>query len=86
MDGPLFKPLQNCWRVERAERAAVIVDACDYYHVIREAMERARHRILIVGWDFDPRIKLDRTGGRDEENVTLGAFLLDLAKRKPDVA
>ena len=38
----------------------MIVDACDYYHVIREAMEKARHRILIIGWDFDPRIKLDR--------------------------
>lgn len=82
----LFEPTRNCWRVERAQRAAIIVDACDYYHVVREAMERARRRILIVGWDFDPRIKLDRLGGRDQDDVTLGAFLLDLAKRKPDVS
>ena len=57
--------VRNCWRIERADRAAVIVDACDYYHVIREAMAKARHRILIIGWDFDPRIKLDRRDKSD---------------------
>ena len=80
----LFEPGRNCWRMERADRAAVIVDACDYYRVIRQAMLQAKQRILIIGWDFDPRIKLDRTeeANRDE---TLGSFLFDLAKSKPDV-
>jgi phosphatidylserine/phosphatidylglycerophosphate/cardiolipin synthase-like enzyme len=86
MGGPLFEPSRNCWRMERANRAAVIVDACAYYHVIREAMEKARHRILIIGWDFDPRITLDRRGGKQEREESLGAFLLGLAKRKPHVA
>ena len=84
MAGSLFKPGRNSWRVERAGKAAVIVDACDYYHVIREAMLEARHHILIVGWDFDPRIKLDRLDKRNCEE-TLGGFLLALAKDKPDV-
>jgi phosphatidylserine/phosphatidylglycerophosphate/cardiolipin synthase-like enzyme len=44
-------------------------------------MSRAERRILIIGWDFDPRIKLDRT----ESNETLGDFLLALAKDKPEV-
>ena len=81
---PLFAPGKNCWRVEQADQAAVIIDACDYYRVIRQAMLQARHRIMIIGWDFDPRIRLDRTeeGNSDE---TLGSFLLDLARRKPDV-
>ena len=83
MGGPLFEPGRNCWRVETARRAAVIIDACDYYHVIREAMLAAKHRILIIGWDFDPRIKLDRLDDPDE---TLGDFLLKLARDKPDVA
>ena len=86
MDGPLFEPGRNCWRVERADRATVIVDACDYYRVIRTAMEKAKHRILIVGWDFDPRIKLDRRSEEGEQDTTLGDFLLQLAKRKPEVA
>jgi len=80
----LFEPGRNCWGVARADNAAVIVDACDYYRVIRQAMLQARHRILIIGWDFDPRIKLDRTedANRDE---TLGDFLLHLSETKPDV-
>ena len=86
MENMLFEALRNCWRVERADRAAVLVDACDYYHVIREAMEKADHRILIIGWDFDPRIKLDRRDRGAERDETLGGFLLRLAKEKPHVA
>ena len=84
MGKSLFEPGDNSWRIERAGRAALIVDACDYYHVVREAMLQARHQILIIGWDFDPRIKLDRL---DENNCeeTLGGFLLALAKEKPNV-
>lgn len=80
----LFDPGRNCWRIARADKASVIIDACDYYRVIRQAMLQAKHRILIIGWDFDPRIKLDRTeeGNRDE---TLGSFLFDLAEAKPQV-
>lgn len=86
MEGSLFETLRNCWRIERADRAAVIVDACDYYHVIREAMEKARHRILIIGWDFDPRIKLDRRAKGREGDETLGGFLLHLARKKPHIS
>ena len=77
-----FRPGDNCWRVERADKAAVIVDACDYYRVIRQAMGEARRQILIIGWDFDPRIELDRTGDANRDE-TLGAFLLGLAKANP---
>ena len=80
--GQLFEEGRNCWRVVPANRAAVIVDACDYYRVIRQAMLEAKHRILIIGWDFDPRIVLDRT----ERGETLGQFLLDLARDKPQLA
>lgn len=80
----LFEPGRNCWRVARADRASVIIDACDYYRVIRQAMLQARHRILIIGWDFDPRIKLDRTEEANKDE-TLGQFLFDLADAKPHV-
>jgi phosphatidylserine/phosphatidylglycerophosphate/cardiolipin synthase-like enzyme len=77
----LLEPGRNCWRIEQAGRAAVIVDACDYYRFIRQAMVEARHRILIIGWDFDPRIILDRTNS----DQSLGDFLLELARTKPNV-
>ena len=77
----LFDPDRNCWRLARANRAAVIVDAADYYGFVRQAMLRAKHRILIIGWDFDPRIKLDPA-----KKETLGGFLLGLANTKPGVS
>ncbi len=76
----LFEPGRNCWRIARADRAAVIIDACAYYRIIRERMVKAERRILIIGWDFDPRICLEP--GKSDE--TLGSFLMSLAKRNRD--
>jgi len=79
---PIVALGRNCWRIARAEKASVIVDACDYYHIIAAAMETARKRIFIVGWDFDTRIALDPDEhGKGE---TLGHFFLRLAREKPE--
>ena len=79
---PIVEKGRNCWRIGRADCARVIVDAADYYHCIRGAMEKADRRIFIVGWDFDTRIALEPDEkGKGE---TLGRFFLRLAKRKPE--
>ena len=49
---------RNCWRIERAQRASLIVDAADYFRLARQAMLKARAQILLIGWDFDTRIDL----------------------------
>jgi phosphatidylserine/phosphatidylglycerophosphate/cardiolipin synthase-like enzyme len=48
-------------------------------------MMNAKHRILLIGWDFDPRIPLDRTS-KEHGEESLGAFLLGIAKERPDIA
>lgn len=55
---PLFEPGRTCWRVERAGRAAVLVDAADYFAALNVALEAARHSVFILGWDFNHRIRL----------------------------
>ena len=67
--GPQLEPGRNCWRIEQAGRASVIIDACDYYHIVRQMMERAERRILIIGWDFDPRILIDRDDNGEPTGV-----------------
>lgn len=79
---PIVIEGRNCWRIERADKARMIVDAADYYALLERLMAGARERILLIGWDFDPRIALKP--GRDGIGESLGDYLLRLAKNCPD--
>jgi phosphatidylserine/phosphatidylglycerophosphate/cardiolipin synthase-like enzyme len=85
----LLRTGRNCWRVELANRAAVIVDAADYFRLAKRTMLKARQQIMMIGWDFDTRIFLDREDKADEDTSEapnrLGDFLLWLAKSRPDL-
>ncbi|MBN8846201.1 MAG: phospholipase [Sphingomonadales bacterium] len=79
---PIVAEGRNCWRIERADKARMIVDAADYYALLERLMADARERILLIGWDFDPRIALkpDEQG----QGEPLGDYLLRLARNCPD--
>lgn len=76
---------RNCWRIERAGKAALIVDAADYFRLARQAMAGARRQILLIGWDFDTRIELARET-EDDGPCELGAFLSWLPEKTPGLA
>lgn len=80
----MLKLGHNCWRIERSTRAALIVDAADYFRLARQAMMRAKNQILLIGWDFDTRICLDYDAD-DGAPVELGAFLSWLPKHRPEL-
>ncbi|MDQ8732132.1 phospholipase D-like domain-containing protein [Bradyrhizobium sp. LHD-71] len=73
---------RNCWRILGAERAAVLVDSESYFSHLHDAFKLARRSILILGWDFDGRIKLRP---QDESCMSLGAMLRGLVERCPDL-
>lgn len=73
----------SVWRVERADRLAVLIDAERYFEVAREALLEARHRIMLVGWDFDARIRLSGANRLPGEPRTIGEFLYWLVERTP---
>jgi phosphatidylserine/phosphatidylglycerophosphate/cardiolipin synthase-like enzyme len=77
-----LKPGENCWRIERATRASVIVDADDYFVAARAAMLKAKHRIMLIGWDFDARIQFGRDD-RDDGPAQVGDFIYWLVDRTP---
>lgn len=81
-ESPLLAPGRNCWRIEAATQAKVILDADPYFRAARAAMLKARKQILLVGWDFDARIRL---GGDKEDGapIEVGAFLSWLVRRTP---
>lgn len=80
-----LEPGRNVWRVERARRAAVLIDAAAYFEALRSAMREARESIVIVGWDLDSRMKLVGPSGKAEDGLpeTLAAFLAALVQRRP---
>ena len=81
----LLRPGETCWRIERAKRLAVIVDAADYFATVRAAVQRARHSVLLIGWDFDTRIKLDPLDGGSEVPNHLGTFLNWVVAQNPEL-
>lgn len=60
---------------------AVIIDAADYFVHLKTAILQARHSIFLVGWDFDVRIELDRTGRTSNSIPNRVGQLLDHAIR-----
>ena len=82
----IFAPGHNCWRVVPASRVAVIVDGADYFAALRTAMMAARKQILLVGWDFDTRVRIDHGDtGDDGPPATIGDFILWLAAQTPEL-
>ena len=65
---PILEAGRNCWRIERADRVGLIVDAADYFVALRRAMLEARTQVLLIGWDFDFEIEM-LPGESDEEGL-----------------
>ncbi len=82
----LLEPGETCWRVEPAGRAAFLVDTLAYFNAAREAMASAKRSILLLGWGFDPRTRLQPDGfdGPDDPDE-IGHVLLRLSKERPDL-
>ncbi|MGE0719997.1 MAG: phospholipase D-like domain-containing protein, partial [Alphaproteobacteria bacterium] len=78
---PILRQGRNCWRIARAERAAVLIDGDAYFRAIDDAFRRARRSILIVGWDFDGRIRLRPDDPEHPE--CLGPMLRSLVEANP---
>ncbi|WP_067704063.1 phospholipase D-like domain-containing protein [Nocardia jejuensis] len=84
-DGRILVPGQTCWQIAEADRLACIVDAADYFRHAKSAMLQARKRIVLIGWDFDTRIKFEPEEKTLEGPNRLGKFLSWLPKERPDL-
>jgi phospholipase D1/2 len=83
---PLLVPGETCWRVARAPRFAVLIDAASYYENLRRAIIAAEHSIVIVGWDIDSRTSLvPEKKPKDGYPAKLLPFLNAVLEKKPDL-
>jgi phospholipase D1/2 len=81
----ILHPGDTCWRIERADRLALIVDAAPYFAALREAVRQARHSVIMIGWQFDTRISLDPRRTDGEIPHRLGQFLSWAVRQNPDL-
>jgi phosphatidylserine/phosphatidylglycerophosphate/cardiolipin synthase-like enzyme len=78
-------PGRNCWRIERADKMRLIVDAADYFDLVRQAMMNAERRIILIGWDFDARVRIGPPHSPNGAPATVGRFVLWLMRQKPEL-
>lgn len=80
---PLLVPGRTCWRVERSDRSAFLIDGEAYFKAFRDVALQAKHSILIVGWDLDTQVELVRGGVEPSDFPSkLGEFVSALLRRK----
>ena len=77
---------EDCWRIARAAKASVIIDAECYFRHARAAMMKAKRRIMLIGWDFDAAISLVREDeAKDDAPVIIGDFISWLVEQTPEL-
>ncbi|MDO5758954.1 MAG: phospholipase D-like domain-containing protein [Rhodobacterales bacterium] len=88
-DESIFREGRNCWRVAQAERVGLIVDAADYFVLLRKVMIATKRELLLIGWDFDFEIEM-LPGQSDGDGMApdgypnlLGPFLEAVVERAP---
>jgi phospholipase D1/2 len=83
----ILHPGENVWRVERAARAAVLIDAAAYFRAVREALIRARRTVFIVGWDIHSQTRLVGESGEANDGypALFAEFLSELVRRRRDL-
>ena len=77
---------RNAWKIGRPEAAGVLVDAAAYYRAFYAAALRAKHTIILSGWQFDsgvPLLRGDDAPPRAE--VRLLKFLNQLCAERPEL-
>ena len=77
---PIIRPGRNAWGSAKAKKLAFLVDGEEYFLRLDQVLRQAERSISIVGWDFNPDIRLKVREG-DEE--TLGELLRRLVEEKP---
>lgn len=55
---PILKPGRNCWRIERAEKVAFLIDGRNYFSALYDSLLAARECVFILTWDLFSGLRL----------------------------
>ena len=80
-----LRPGETCWRVARAERFSVLVENAAYFDALSSALAKAQRSIVILGWQFDPRTRLNPETRPGDRQAEIGHQIRMMIKQNPDL-
>jgi phosphatidylserine/phosphatidylglycerophosphate/cardiolipin synthase-like enzyme/uncharacterized membrane protein YdjX (TVP38/TMEM64 family) len=80
---PFLVEGDTCWRRAVAARAAVLVDAADYFSALRSVLLKAERSVYILGWEINSHTRLRGDGERaDRAPAEIGKLLRWILRRR----
>ena len=79
----ILRPGRTCWRLAQADRFSLVIDGAEYFAFVMRAMRQAEEQILLIGWDFDTRVRLIHEQPNSDWPDKLGPFINALIERRP---
>ncbi len=84
-EGSLLDPGRDCWRVDMAHRFTPLMENNAYFDALASALKKAKTSIVVLGWQFDPRTRLDPESPLTDRRGEIGHQLRMLVREKPDL-
>ena len=84
-EGSLLEPGRDCWRVDTAHRLTPLMENNAYFDALASSLAKAKKSIVILGWQFDPRTRLDPESPLTDRRGEIGHQLRMLVRQKPDL-
>ena len=81
----ILRPGINVWKIERASRAAPLIDGAEFFRAVRESLLKAQRSVFLLGWDFHSRMLLVGESGKTDDGypAELALFLTALIEERP---
>ncbi|MEG1451601.1 phospholipase D-like domain-containing protein [Brevundimonas sp.] len=74
------------WRKAKADRLTPLMENNTYFEALDEAIEKAEKSIIILGWQFDPRTRLDPQAPPDQRRYEIGDRLKAMVRNRPELS
>lgn len=84
-EGSLLEPGRDCWRVATARRFTPLMENNAYFDALASSLQKAKKSIVVLGWQFDPRTRLDPESPLTDRRGEIGHQLRMLVRHRPDL-
>ncbi|WP_240623384.1 phospholipase D-like domain-containing protein [Brevundimonas lutea] len=78
-------PADRVWRKARANRFTPLMENAAYFEALEAALARARRSVIVLGWQFDPRTRLDPHSRIGDRQAEIGHRLRWMIKENPEL-